>query len=275
MGKSRKRRDFDRNARNQFAPRAQAALLERVKPPAMGQRPSPAALAVVPPLRPPPYERPALPLPKIPEPLVANQSVLALPARSKGKYPAKKAKRAKRFEPTAPCTAAAEPASNSTVQSIMEVSQPPEPLLEWDEVLGFTPWDVSFETPIVLAVAAPAIERDVTSEALALATAFAVSALYADEPEAKTSVEPPEAVAAAAGSADRRDADVKPLPRAQTVAVWKKNSPLDAIGYWLRARTRRLATLLTFGGGSRELARLRAENDALRRQLGALEAMMG
>ncbi len=246
MGKSRKRRDFDRNANNRFVSGRFAAgppttVLERMRPPAMGAKP-------------PLSEAGALPLPPNPEPLVLARPVITLPPRTKSKYPAKKVRRA-------PVGAIAAPSAQKVAADHPE----PAPILAWAEVVDFAGGEVPFE-PAPVARIVPE-EPDRIGEALALALSLAVGALYTDEPlRAEAPVlaivrdpVPPDPV----------------LPRNAAVTVWKKNGALDVIGYWLRARTRRLSALLRFGRSGGEMARLRAENEALRRQLSALAAMQG
>jgi hypothetical protein len=64
-----------------------------------------------------------------------------------------------------------------------------------------------------------------------------------------------------------------PLPRRTTVTVWRNNGPVDAIARWVRTQAWRLAVKIAPKSPPKttEVARLRAENEALRRQLMALQ----
>lgn len=66
-----------------------------------------------------------------------------------------------------------------------------------------------------------------------------------------------------------------PLPRRSTVILWRNNGPLQAITRWVRTNAWRLAVRIAPKSPPKtnEVVRLRAENEALRRQLMALQQM--
>ena len=68
-----------------------------------------------------------------------------------------------------------------------------------------------------------------------------------------------------------------PLPRARAVAVYRKNGPLDVIGYWMRTRLSDVVKLFAprpkKGKRVPKMADLIAENTALRQEIARLRAL--
>ena len=253
MGKSRKRKNVDRNARRDFVVGPPGMAIDRGRPPAI--RPSLPAFSKL------SEAALAIPLPPSDEPAILRRSPIELPPRTQSKYPAKKTKRIKWVEPNpAPCHQSDSPTSapfkvTSPLPMVVpvEAARAPESLL----LLTYQP------------LAAPEFEAELTLD-LELVAGFAASAF--DEIDLMLALDAqhaPQPVKVAKPPVETL------LPRHTAVTAWKKRGPLDAIGYWLRRRTRTLWVMLVPSGNGTELAALRRENEALRRKLRAFEAMAG
>ncbi len=183
---------------------------------------------------------PAIPLPQAFEPHALEP---AAGSGAQSRYPAKKAKRAR-------STRAAEPVATPALHANEAVAAPPPVLL-----LGYSP-------------ASPPAETDLPSSTGSTPTPFNLDA-WADEVldalRARPVFDTPSPAMMRAAAA--------PLPRRTTVTVWRKNGPLDAIARWVRTHAWRLAVKIAPKSPPKatEVDRLRAENEALRRQLMALQ----
>ncbi len=247
MGKSRRHKHVDRNAHRNVGPgrsapprpakgadrRANVALTASV-----------ATLAV--------HPQPAIPL-------ATEFEALGLASGSRSRYPAKKAKRARLDlsvpRPTVPVVVAPEPALKAAEETTAPRAETerPAPIL----LIAYQPQaprpEVKFDEAIASGEAPDLLEPVLWAEDIYVAPA----------PKPVFDTPTPAMVQAAE----------TPLPRRAAVTPWRKTGPLDAIARWIRTRAWQLAVKIApkTPRKATEVARLRAENAALRRQLLALQ----
>jgi hypothetical protein len=201
--------------------------------------------------------------------------------------------------------------SNNVIQLHMPRSAAPnaaQPLLFTAEDMGDTPPWLIEEIPAVTAKGRqpkPRTAKKITAKRTttpigkqAKAKAAKAKAAPSKKPQIKSAKAPKRAATVAGqGSAAvpvlcQTDA-AKPIERAMAPVVWRKHGPLDAVRFWLRSATSALKTALVVrtnhGGAAQgsdnrrrtrnellvELAILRQENAAMRKQLGLAEVPFG
>ncbi len=259
MGKSRKHRHVDRNAYRSFGSGSSAHA------PSKGpdRRPQVALKTLQPEVSPTVGVGSAIPLPDFHETLVLQRKAPPIPPDYRSRYPAKKTKRAKWVEPLTPVHPTIE------LLATLPIAEP-EPPVDSAESPG---------APVLLLayhpIAAPELPRPCYEEPLPTDEEVTLlePAMWIDDvflapsraPEPVFDTPTPEVVRAAG----------TPLPRRVAVTAWRRSSPFDAIGHWLRTRAWQLALRIAPKNKRKpaELARLRAENMALRRQLKTLEQL--
>jgi hypothetical protein len=185
------------------------------------------------------------------------------PPGSRSRYPAKKTKRTRPglsalvptgtavVTATAPVAVAA--ATATAVDSRVETGQPAPPVL----LIAYQP------QPSPRDIGLDVIIADDNAPALLEPAVWADDVFIAPVRQPVFDTPTPAVVRAAA----------KPLPRRAAVTPWRKSGPLDAIARWVRTNVWRLAVKIApkIPRNVTEVARLRAENEALRRQLSALQ----
>jgi len=251
VGKSRKHRHVDRNAHRAMAAGPPGHLIERR-----------AAQTIAPPicfpLR-PPLAAGAIPLPSIDEPLVLYRKPPAAPPDFRSRYPAKKTKKARVPAP---------PSAETPRLPVIDAT-PPAPIAPAPHPKASTP-------PVLLLTFQPAQPKHAWFAEQPMPLAATVELLEPAQWADDVFLPPPKPAPLElhAPSPAQETAAATPLPRAAAITAWK-SGPLDAIGRWLRTRTRRLALRIAPAKRRRpaELARLRAENAYLRQQLRALERL--
>ncbi len=168
-------------------------------------------------------------------------------AGSQSRYPAKKAKR------TRPAKAAPLVAATPATEEDKELATVSGPIL----LLGYSPPAVAAESDIAK------ISCDIPSPFNLDAWADDVLGALVARPVLHT---PSPAMVQAAHTL---------LPRRAAVTLWRNKNALDAIARWVRTNAWRLAvnSAPTSPPNTNEVVRLRAEPEALRRQLMALQQM--
>lgn len=261
MGKSRKHKHVDRNAYRNFGSGAPGhgpkGLDRRAQVALITSRPTAADF--------PPAVDSAIPLPDLQETLVLLRKPPPIPPDYRSRYPAKKTKRAKWVEPLSPPHPPVEPVATVPIAAPEPREKPPETdgapspllLLAYQPVEPTVPPEPRFDEPLPTDEEIILLEPTLWIDDVFLAPKRAAAPVF-DTPT-------PEMVRAAG----------TPLPRRAAVTAWRKSGPFDAIGHWLRTRAWQLAVLVAPKTKRKptELARLRAENRALRRQLNALEQL--
>jgi hypothetical protein len=239
VGKSRRHKHVDRNAHLNTGPGATTARrktknLDRRTKVAIAKLPA-AATADLP---------PAIPMPSEVEPHALS---LAAAPGARTRYPAKKTKRARAYPATSLAAAAVELETHAAVEPaeapVLLIGYHPRPSVP----------DAEPEDSMAIGDAPARFNLDTWADEVLGAL---VKPPVLDTPT-------PAMVRAAA----------TPLPRRATVTVWRNNGPLDAIARWVRTQAWRLAVKIAPKSPPKatEVDRLRAENEALRRQLVALQ----
>lgn len=257
MGKSRRHKHVDRNAHRNVGP-GRTTTQRSAKSP---DRRAKVALTAPVATRAADTQM-AIPLPQDFEPLALG---FAASAGSRSRYPAKKTKRMRpgasaplqselavttEAAPVAETTATA---TTTAAETRVQPEQPAAPILLIAYQPRPAPPDIGLDVITVDDEALPLLEPAIWADTLFISPA----------PQSVLDTPTPAMVRAAA----------KPLPRRAAVTPWRKSGPFDIIARWVRTNAWRLAVKIApkTPRKTTEVARLRAENEALRRQLSALQ----